>query len=138
MWAILSVGCAGFTGINSLCISVLTGAVGTRNVGFSDPAPLRTPFQDASRELRRHRSVPSNPEIQRSLQRRLLLRRDQIAVASSESLSVREAKDRLQRLGGIIGSGRLLEVGCGEGAFLQEARDAGWEVVGIEPSEPSV
>jgi len=30
--------------------------------------------------------------------------------------------------------GRLLEVGCASGLFLSYAADAGWEVVGIEPS----
>jgi SAM-dependent methyltransferase len=27
----------------------------------------------------------------------------------------------------------LLDVGCGDGAFLAEARDCGWQVVGLEP-----
>lgn len=30
--------------------------------------------------------------------------------------------------------GRLLEVGCASGVFLDHAADAGWEVVGVEPS----
>lgn len=30
-------------------------------------------------------------------------------------------------------SGRLLDVGCGGGAFLQRMRDAGWRVTGTEP-----
>jgi SAM-dependent methyltransferase len=31
--------------------------------------------------------------------------------------------------------GRLLDVGCASGLFLQSAADAGWSVVGVEPSE---
>lgn len=30
-------------------------------------------------------------------------------------------------------TGRMLDVGCGSGAFLRRMRQAGWEVVGIEP-----
>lgn len=34
-----------------------------------------------------------------------------------------------------VTKGRLLDVGCASGLFLQAARDAGWAVVGVEPSE---
>lgn len=32
--------------------------------------------------------------------------------------------------------GRLLDVGCASGIFLKTASEAGWEVVGVEPSMP--
>ena len=35
-------------------------------------------------------------------------------------------------------NGRLLEVGCGSGEYLQRMRDYGWEVAGIEPDRQAV
>ena len=35
------------------------------------------------------------------------------------------------------GPNRLLEVGCADGRYLCAARDAGWQVDGIEPAEPA-
>jgi len=35
-------------------------------------------------------------------------------------------------------SGRLLDVGCGNGAFLMRAREAGWNVAGCEPDPKAV
>lgn len=34
--------------------------------------------------------------------------------------------------------GRLLDVGCGNGSFLELARQAGWEVVGVDPDPEAV
>lgn len=34
------------------------------------------------------------------------------------------------------GAGRMLEVGCGQGLFLEHARDAGWSVQGVEILPP--
>lgn len=33
---------------------------------------------------------------------------------------------------------RLLDIGCGNGAFMTKARDSGWEVVGIDPDDNAV
>ncbi|MBU0637749.1 MAG: class I SAM-dependent methyltransferase [Planctomycetes bacterium] len=42
--------------------------------------------------------------------------------------------DTLLRTGGGLSPRRLLDVGCGTGCFLDEARRAGWQVSGIEVS----
>ncbi len=34
--------------------------------------------------------------------------------------------------------GSLLDLGCGDGSFLERARDMGWDVVGFEPDENAV
>jgi len=43
-------------------------------------------------------------------------------------------KRKLAQSLGPGGSGRLLEIGCGAGAFLNEMYRSGWEVLGIEPN----
>jgi 2-polyprenyl-3-methyl-5-hydroxy-6-metoxy-1,4-benzoquinol methylase len=46
---------------------------------------------------------------------------------------------RLDRLTRAVGKpGRLLDVGCGTGLFLETARRAGWDVRGTETSEDSI
>ena len=54
---------------------------------------------------------------------------------------VREEKGRrrssriiIERIGSFVKPGRMLEIGCANGFFLDEARKAGWDIAGIEPS----
>ncbi len=42
--------------------------------------------------------------------------------------------DRLQKLYGNASLGKLLDIGCGSGHFLNEARNRGYDVKGIEPA----
>ncbi len=53
------------------------------------------------------------------------------ALAWYEALT---AEERLRWLGPPTGDHRLLDVGCGNGAFLHGAARAGWKGVGVEPS----
>ena len=46
----------------------------------------------------------------------------------------RSANILLDRIGVFSVKGRMLEIGCANGFFLDEARKRGWDVVGIEPS----
>jgi SAM-dependent methyltransferase len=47
----------------------------------------------------------------------------------------RTAKSHLRIVSRHIRAGRLLDVGCASGLFLQEARKAGWDITGVEPNE---
>lgn len=44
-------------------------------------------------------------------------------------------QNRLLRIEARVDKGRLLDIGCGEGAFLETAQRCGWEVFGTELSE---
>jgi SAM-dependent methyltransferase len=47
----------------------------------------------------------------------------------NNAIRLRELRD--------VATGRLLDVGCGKGRFLAAARDAGWQVLGVEFSPTS-
>lgn len=53
-----------------------------------------------------------------------------------EDVHRRNARRHLGRLGGLRPPGTLVEVGSAAGFLLDEARHAGWEVCGVEVSEP--
>jgi len=40
----------------------------------------------------------------------------------------------LTRIEGVVGTGRILDVGCATGDFLKVARSRGWRVIGADPS----
>ncbi len=58
---------------------------------------------------------------------------DYLSMASSIRLNARKRLDRMAARG--TSSGRLFEVGCAHGLFLDEARQRGFEVGGVEPAE---
>jgi SAM-dependent methyltransferase len=62
---------------------------------------------------------------------------DEYPDASAED-QVRLADARLRRIEEESGIGRLLDVGCGRGRFLQVARARGWEAVGLDVAPFSV
>ena len=56
-----------------------------------------------------------------------------------ESFRRKTARAKLLRLEQMLGrKGRLLEIGCAAGFFAVEARDRGWQVTGIDISQPMV
>lgn len=49
----------------------------------------------------------------------------------------KQAKQRLEMIESLSSKGRLLDIGCSFGFFLDEARERGWETYGLEISKPT-
>lgn len=56
-------------------------------------------------------------------------------IAGTRNVIYSHILDRIENESGI---GKILDVGCGCGYFLNEARRRGWNVTGIDPSEESI
>ena len=56
---------------------------------------------------------------------------DYVSEEAGQRLTARVALERIERH---VDRGRLLDLGCWVGFLLAEARDRGWETVGVEPS----
>ena len=63
--------------------------------------------------------------------RELLIRLYQ---AVSEIIPLSQKKNLVQKLAGKK-SGKILDIGCGTGEFLGTMKNAGWDTLGLEPSE---
>ena len=57
---------------------------------------------------------------------------DYVGEEAGQRATARVALERIERY--LPDRGRLLDLGCWVGFFLAEARDRGWETVGVEPS----
>jgi 2-polyprenyl-3-methyl-5-hydroxy-6-metoxy-1,4-benzoquinol methylase len=61
-----------------------------------------------------------------------------VGLADESDYISKRSKDRLFRVQQQSGAGRLLEVGIGHGRFLNFAREAGWDVYGLDISEYAI
>jgi SAM-dependent methyltransferase len=57
---------------------------------------------------------------------------DYVEEEAGQRATAREALERIERH---VEPGRLLDVGCWVGFLMAEARDRGWDTLGLEPSE---
>lgn len=56
----------------------------------------------------------------------------------NEKVIRKDAKKTLQILAKLINKGTLLDIGCGAGFFLDEARKSGWQIEGVDMSGVAV
>ena len=53
------------------------------------------------------------------------------------NITLKQKRKLIMQLSG-LNNGRLLDVGCGTGAFLHEMRSSGWKVKGLDPDATAV
>jgi 2-polyprenyl-3-methyl-5-hydroxy-6-metoxy-1,4-benzoquinol methylase len=79
--------------------------------------------------------VPDDHTYHRAVADSLLFTYDQLV---KREFFRRRAAALLDEVHPLVGTGALLDVGCGIGTELEVARDRGWEPVGIELAESSI
>ena len=77
-----------------------------------------------------YRRTRSSPEEMADLYRRMDTRVYEAELNGRE----RTARTHLRIVGRYVRTGRILDVGCASGIFLQHAANAGWQITGLEPS----
>jgi SAM-dependent methyltransferase len=122
---------------------VCAGALSLRVVGTNGHAPLAEAFAPSLHETGRHGDLLACVECG-TIQQPLLPAGDELhdlyrdmsddAYLGEEAGRRATARHLLDLIAAQVGSGRLLDVGCGHGLLLDEARTRGYETVGLELS----
>lgn len=111
------------------------GVRGNREHTGADPAASPHIWTNVAR-CARCDFVFANPPIPEAAELEAAHYGDASTYDATESVARTRAmfRARLMRIGRYVQGGRLLDVGAGKGEFLREAREAGYEVEGVEPS----
>ena len=118
--------------------------------GRAVPSLLRQPNRDPQTEkqlpevrwgvCRACGLIQQSPRVAPATMRRLFAKlTDKSSGGATDRAAAKEASSRLQALKRLAPRGALvLEAGCSDGRFLDEARRAGYGVAGVEPSAPNL